>query len=129
MTTYRITIHCEADGLEWLEPIAKHLGHIEVAVDAPEPVIVVRQPHPAVEVIERAKEQQRKLERAKRSLDAERKERERARMARLSPLAIKAGPCPTCDAAQGQPCQSPDKRTDYGMTGHTHIARRELVKS
>ena len=125
----RITIHCEADGLAWLEPIAKHLGHIEVAVDGdPEP-IVTRRPHPAVTVIEEAKAAHRQLERAKRSADAERKERERARMARLSPLAIRAGACPTCDAAQGQPCQSPDQRTDYGMTGHTHLARRQLVKS
>jgi hypothetical protein len=119
---YRITIHCEADSLTWIEPIARHLGHVEIAIDALEPPAPQRV-HPAVEVIERTKEEQREIARAKaRRADADRKDRERQRMSALSPRVIRAVACPTCNAAVGVPCGS--EKTTFGMTGHTHLARR-----
>jgi hypothetical protein len=120
---FRITLHCEADGIAWIEKIAQHLGHVEMAIDAlePPPTPAPERVHPAIDVIERAKEEQRAIATAKRRMD--RKEQTRLMMARLSPRVIRAVACQTCGAAIGVPCRS--ERTTFGMTGHTHLARRE----
>ena len=132
---FTITIHLQSDDLALLEPLAKHLGHIEVAIDSPtdhwqlndsEPK---RVPHPAVELIDAADREEAHLRRQRATApklthDARRKQAERQIARLVSPKVIDAVACPTCHSGIGRPCVGPSG-TEFGRTGHTHIARRE----
>lgn len=139
MTLFTLTIHLQTDDIaSVLEPLARHLEHIEVAIDYENPQ--PKRVHPAVSaVIDADREAAADLRAAKRQLEtnahtrklereAERKRNERAVMAKLSPKIIAAVACPKpeCGSPVGRPCHGPYPNSpDFGMTGHTHYARRE----
>ena len=135
---FTIQLHMQTDTLEWLEPLAKHLGHVEVALDYTNDQQPAREPHPVVAAVDEADRELRRIQadqikkgkttyQAKLDREAERKRAERKRMAKLSPLVIAAVPCATCKAMINQPCRS--EAGEFGKAGHTHIARRQAYEA
>ena len=121
-SVFTLTIHLQSDDLALLEPLVRHLGHIEVAIDAPvvaePPPMPPRQVHPAVVAID-------KLEH-----ERQRKRKERLTQKLLSPKVIAAVACPSCHASVGRPCRSMSgAKTEFGRTGHTHYERRAAFKA